>query len=69
MLKLKLTPTYFEEVETIEDARREVRAHIARLDLTASTYEDCELFDELDNKLGRFSYNGRLWPERGGAHE
>lgn len=63
MLKLRLTRTYFEEVKTIEEASREVRSYIDRSDLSASEYKDCELFDELGRRLGRFSYNGRFWPE------
>lgn len=64
MLKLKLSQAYFEEVETIEEARLIVTNYIESNDLLASTYEDSELFDENGRKLGRFSYNGRFWPER-----
>ena len=63
MLKLRLTRTYLKEVKTIEEASREVRSYIDRSDLSASEYEDCELFDEFGCRLGRFSYNGRFWPE------
>jgi hypothetical protein len=63
MLKLKLTQTYYREVETIEKASREVRLYVDLFDLSASDYEDCELFNKQGHKLGRFSYNGRFWPE------
>lgn len=66
MLKLKITPTYFEEVGSIEEASREAQAYIDRHDLCASNYEDLKLYDERGQYLGRFSYNGRFWP-KGGA--
>ena len=65
MLRLKITPTYFEEVGTIEEARREVELYIERFDLGASDYEDLRLYDEQGQYLGRFSYNGRFWPKGG----
>lgn len=65
MLKLKITPAYFEEVGTIEEASREVQAYIDRLGLCASEYEDLRLYDEQGRYLGRFSYNGRFWPKGG----
>ena len=65
MLRLKITPTYFEEVGTIEKARREVELYIERFDLGASDYEDLRLYDEQGQYLGRFSYNGRFWPKGG----
>ena len=40
MLKLKLTQTYYREVETIEEASREVRLYVDLFDLSASDYED-----------------------------
>ena len=46
MLKLKLTQTYYREVETIEEASREVRLYVDLFDLSASDYEDCELFNK-----------------------
>ncbi len=69
MLKVKLTATYFEFVHTIEDARKAVLQHIEYNELSPNTYNDCELFDSTGKKLGRFSYNGRFWPEREAAHE
>lgn len=60
MLRLKITPTYFEEVGTIEEARREVEFYIERFDLGASDYEDLRLYNEQGQYLGRFSYNGRF---------
>lgn len=65
MMRLKITPTYFEEVGTIEEARREVEFYIERFDLGASDYEDLRLYDEQGQYLGRFSYNGRFWPKGG----
>ncbi len=65
MMRLKITPTYFEEVGTIEEARREVELYIERFDLGASDYEDLRLYDEQGQYLGRFSYNGRFWPKGG----
>lgn len=65
MLRLKITPTYFEEVGTIEEARREVEFYIERFDLGASDYKDLRLYDEQGQYLGRFSYNGRFWPKGG----
>ena len=65
MLRLKITPTYFEEVGTIEEARREVELYIERFDLGASDYEALRLYDEQGQYLGRFSYNGRFWPKGG----
>lgn len=65
MLKLRISPTYVEEVGTIEEASREVQAYISRLGLGASEYEDLRLYDEQGKYLGRFSYNGRFWPKGG----
>lgn len=65
MLRLKITPTYFEEVGTIEEARREVELYIERFDLGASDYEDLGLYDEQGQYFGSFSYNGRFWPKGG----
>lgn len=65
MLKLRLSPTHLEEVDTLKAAAREVRANIDRLGLGASEYMDAELFDDQNHYLGRFSYNGRFWPKGG----
>lgn len=65
MLKLKFNKNYFEEVETIEDARKEVEAYIDRLGLLASTYKEVKLYDEDNKYLGMFSYNARFWPKGG----
>lgn len=65
MLKLRISPAYVEEVGTIEEASREVQAYIDRLGLGASEYEGAELYDAQGKYLGRFSYNGRLWPKGG----
>ena len=63
MLKLRFTKTYYEEVETIEDASREVRAFTDRLGLGASAYKEVKLYDESGKYLGVFSYYGRFWPK------
>ena len=65
MLKLRISPACVEEVGTIEEASRKVRAYVDRLGLGASEYEDAELYDEQGRTRGGFSYNGRFGPKGG----
>lgn len=61
-----VSPREVKECDTIEECQTAVREYIVKYDLGGGNWSGGLVYQGR-KKVGRISYNGRFWPEEGGA--